>query len=104
MLAATLDLDPLLDKILESLARVVTYDAVAILLKKADPKHNRYTIEITADDKKTEKKDRTMLEPLQFYTGRDRQLYELVVFSMDKNKVTGYISTPKNAPTPAVAK
>ena len=39
-------------------------------------------------------------EPLQFYTGRDRLLYEVVVFSETKNSITGYLSTPKNAPTP----
>jgi hypothetical protein len=39
-----------------------------------------------------------MNEPVQFYTGRDRMLYELVVFNVDKDKVTGYVSTPKNAP------
>jgi hypothetical protein len=39
-------------------------------------------------------------EPLQFYTGRDRMLYELVVFNLEKNKVSGYIATPKTAPVP----
>ncbi|MGC2321881.1 MAG: hypothetical protein WA463_04545 [Terriglobales bacterium] len=52
-----------------------------------------------ADDRTIEKKDRTVYEPLQFYTGRDRLLYELVVFTVAKDKVSGYISTPKNAPT-----
>ena len=32
---------------------------------------------------------------MQFYTGKDRKLYEVVVFGMDKNKVTGYLATPK---------
>ena len=41
-----------------------------------------------------------MNEPLQFYTGRDHLLYEVVVFTADKNNITGYLSTPKNAPTP----
>jgi hypothetical protein len=41
-----------------------------------------------------------MNEPLQFYTGRDKLLYELVVFNIDKDKVSGYISTPKTAPAP----
>ena len=50
--------------------------------------------------KTVEKKDRTVSEPLQFVTGRDRNLYELVVMSVDKDKVTGYLSTPKSAPQP----
>lgn len=68
---------------------------VSLQLKKADPKRGKYTLNVLADDRTIEKKDRTMFEPLQFYTGRDRHLYELVVFTVDKNKVTGYVSTPK---------
>jgi len=37
---------------------------------------------------------------VQFYSGRDRQLFEIVVFGMEKDKVTGYLSTPKGAPVP----
>ena len=40
---------------------------------------------------------------MQFYTGRDHMLYELVVWTVDKNKITGYLSTPKNAPVPITA-
>ena len=66
-----------------------------IELKKTDPKRNRYTIEITADDKKTEKKDRTINESLQFYTSKARQPYELVVNQVQKDLIVGYLSTPK---------
>jgi hypothetical protein len=48
-----------------------------------------------ADDHVIEKKDRGAAEPLQFYTGRNRQLYEVVIFEVEKNKVTGYLSTPR---------
>lgn len=74
---------------------------VSLQLKKTDPKRGRFTLNVIADDRTIEKKDRTVYEPLQFYTGRDRLLYELVVFTVAKDKVAGYISTPKNAPTPA---
>jgi chromosome segregation ATPase len=73
---------------------------VSLELKKADAKHSRYTLEVYADDKKIEKKDRGLNEPIQFYTGKDNYLYELVVNSIDKNQVKGYISTPKSAPAP----
>ncbi len=73
---------------------------VSLQLKKVDPKKSKFTLNVIADDKTIEKKDRTLLEPLQFYTGRDRMLYELVVFSETKNSITGYLSTPKSAPTP----
>jgi hypothetical protein len=73
---------------------------VSLQLKKVDPKKSRFTLNVIADDKTIEKKDKTIGEPLQFYTGRDRLLYEVVVFSANKNSITGYLATPKNAPTP----
>ncbi len=73
---------------------------VSLMLKKVDAKKGKFTLNVIADDRTIEKKDRTVNEPLQFYTGRDHMLYELVVFTADKNSVTGYLSTPKGAPTP----
>jgi hypothetical protein len=73
---------------------------VSLELKKIDAKKSRFTLNVMADDKTIEKKDRTVGEPLQFYTGRDHLLYEVVAFSADKNSITGYLSTPKNAPKP----
>ena len=79
------------------------FSTVALQLKKTDPKRGKYTLDVTADDKTIEKKDRNQSEPVQFYTGRDHMLYELVVWTVDKNKITGYLSTPKNAPVPITA-
>lgn len=76
---------------------------VALQLKKTDPKRGKYTLNVTSDDKTIEKKDRNQSEPVQFYTGRDHMLYELVVWTVDKNKIAGYLSTPKNAPIPVTA-
>jgi multidrug efflux pump subunit AcrA (membrane-fusion protein) len=76
---------------------------VSLQLKKADGKHGKFTMNVTADDKTIEKKDRNIAEPIQFYSGRDHLLFELVVWTVDKNKATGYLSTPKNAPTPVTA-
>jgi chromosome segregation ATPase len=73
---------------------------VSLELKKADVKRSKYTLNVYADDKKIEKKDKNLNEPVQFYTGKDNLLYELVVNSVDKNQVKGYIATPKNAPVP----
>jgi multidrug efflux pump subunit AcrA (membrane-fusion protein) len=73
---------------------------VSLELKKVDAKKSRFTLNVMADDKTIEKKDRTVGEPMQFYTGRDHLLYEVVAFSADKNTITGYLSTPKNAPQP----
>jgi len=79
------------------------FSTVALQLKKTDPKRGKYSLNVTADDKTIEKKDRNQSEPVQFYTGREHMLYELVVWTVDKNKVTGYLSTPKNAPIPVTA-
>jgi hypothetical protein len=68
---------------------------VSIRLKNTDPKKNRYTIELTADDKTTEKKDRGVNEPLQFMTSRAKQPYELVVNDVKKDTIVGYLSIPK---------
>ncbi len=68
---------------------------VAILLKKADAKRNRYTLEVLADDKTTEKKDKTINEPVQFYTAKARQPYEIVVNQVKKDQIVGYLATPK---------
>jgi hypothetical protein len=76
---------------------------VGLQLKKTDVKQGKFTLNVTSDDKTIEKKDRNVSEPIQFYSGRDRMLYELVVWTVDKNKATGYLSTPKNAPTPVSA-
>ena len=70
---------------------------VSLQLKKVDPKRNKYTVNVIADDRTIEKKDRGVAEPLQFYSGRDRQLYEVVIFTTEKNGVTGYLSTPKSS-------
>jgi len=68
---------------------------VSILLKKADPKTNRYTITVIADDKTVEKKDKTVNEPVQFMLAKASQPYELVVNDVKKDLITGYVAAPK---------
>jgi hypothetical protein len=76
---------------------------VSLQLKKTDPKRGKYTLNVTSDDRTIEKQDRNVAEPIQFYSGRDHLLFELVVWTVDKKKATGYLSTPKGAPTPVTA-
>ena len=74
---------------------------VSMELKKTDAKRSRFTLDIFADDRVYEKKDRNVNEPLQFYSGKQPALYEVVVNSINsKNQISGYLSTPKSAPTP----
>jgi len=75
---------------------------VSLQLKKIDAKKGKFTLNVIADDRTIEKRDRTIAEPLQFYSGRDHLLYEVVVFTAQKDSVSGYLSTPKNAPQPGV--
>jgi hypothetical protein len=75
----------------------VRLSTISLQLKKTDPKKSKFTLYVLSDDKKIEKKDRTINEPLQFYASKDRGLYEVVVNSVEKNQISGYLSTPKTA-------
>ena len=68
---------------------------ITLKLKNADPKKNRYTVEVMADDKLTEKKDKNVNEPLQFYSSKAKQPYEIVVNQVQKDLIVGYLATPK---------
>jgi len=71
--------------------------AIQIELKDTNPKKNRYTINVLADDNSFEKKDRSVNEPIFFYTGGTRSALELVVNKVTKTTATGYLSIPKAA-------
>jgi septal ring factor EnvC (AmiA/AmiB activator) len=74
---------------------------VSLELKKSDSKKSSYTLAVYSDDKVYTKKDKSLNEPLQFMSGKDPLLYEIVVNNVSaKNTVTGYLSTPKGAPAP----
>jgi len=68
---------------------------VTLRLRNADTKRNRYTLEVLADDKRVEKKDKTINEPVQVYVAGYRQPYEIVINQVKKDAVVGYLSTPK---------
>lgn len=69
---------------------------ITLLLKKTDPKKNKFTVEVMADDNLTEKRDRNVNEPVQFYTSKAKQPYELVVNKVQKDMIIGYLATPKD--------
>lgn len=68
---------------------------VQLLLVSTDPKKNKYTVRLIADDKTLEKKDKELNEPVQFYLSRASQPYELVVNQISKDLIVGYVSAPK---------
>jgi uncharacterized membrane-anchored protein YhcB (DUF1043 family) len=72
---------------------------VALQLKKTDVKRQKYTVNLVADDRTIEKKDKNVNEPVQFYQQGQRQATEIVVNQIYKDRIVGYISVPKQAGT-----
>lgn len=68
---------------------------ITLMLRKTDPKKNKFTVDVMADDKLTEKKDKNVNEPVQFYTSKAKQPYELVINQVQKDMIVGYLTTPK---------
>ncbi|HSC45958.1 MAG TPA: hypothetical protein VLC94_09010 [Candidatus Acidoferrum sp.] len=71
--------------------------SIQVQLKDTNLKKNQFTIDVLADDKNFEKKNRSVNEPIFFYTGGSRQPMELVVNKVSKTTASGYLSVPKNA-------
>jgi len=69
---------------------------IQVQLKKADTKKQRYDLEMLVDDSRLEKKNQLVNEPVTFLVGRDHLRYELVVYAVDKDRIRGYVSTPKD--------
>jgi hypothetical protein len=70
---------------------------ITLTLKNVDAKKNKYTVDVMADDKLTEKKDKGLNEPVQFYTAKGgRTPYEIVINQVGKDQIVGYLSTPKD--------
>lgn len=69
---------------------------IRLVLTKTDPKKNRFSIKIMADDSALEKKDRVINEPIQFLVGQNRVRYEVVINWVQKNKAGGYLSIPRD--------
>jgi chromosome segregation ATPase len=69
---------------------------IKVKLDRTDEKRNTFTLEIAADDKVVEKRDRTINEPVEFFvSSKPAHPYELVVNEVGKNTVKGYLATPK---------
>jgi chromosome segregation ATPase len=88
---------------LKKSAKRQRFGTVQLELKKTDEKRQRYTINLLADDRTIEKKDKTVFEPVQFYRVGDRQPTEIVVQQIFKDRIVGYVSSPKRQPAAASA-
>ena len=71
---------------------------ISLKLTGTDRKRNRFSVELWADDRKVEKRRKTLLEPVQFYVEGLPIPYELVINKIDNNLITGYLATPKTGP------
>ena len=77
---------------------------VTVELKGVNEKHNQFSAAVTIEDKKFEKKNRAMNEPIFFYTSGTHIPEEIVINKVGKNTISGYLSIPKaNSQTAAAA-
>ena len=74
---------------------------VTVELKGVNEKSNRFTVTMTVEDKRFEKKNRALNEPIFFYTSGARFPEEMVINKVGKNTVSGYVSIPKANAQPA---
>ena len=81
-------------------AKPTLLSTIKLQAKKVDDRKGKYTLIVSSDDRNIEKKDKTLDEPVQFYSGKDPQLFEIVVNNISKNTISGYLSAPKSAPQP----
>jgi len=81
---------------LDKKKKVALVGDVRILLLDVNAKKKSYGVRIVVDDNQLEKKNRTVNEPVQFLVGRTKLRYELVVNDVQKDKIAGYLSTPKD--------
>ena len=68
---------------------------VTVELKGVNEKRNQYSLAMTVEDKRFEKKNRALNEPILFYTSGTHQAEEVVINKVGKDKISGYVSIPK---------
>ena len=68
---------------------------VGIRLRKANTKHDYADLELLVDDSKVSKKHVNVYEPVVFYPADEKTPVEIVINSVTKNHIHGYVSAPK---------
>ncbi len=74
---------------------------VTVELRGTNTKKHQFTLALYADDLRMEKKNRSVNEPIYFYTQGKRAAQELVVNQVGPNRISGYVSAQKGAVTAA---
>ncbi len=68
---------------------------ITVELRGTNPKKNQFSLALVVEDLRVLKRNRSVNEPIFFYTRGTRQPLELVVNQVAKDKVVGYLSIPK---------
>jgi chromosome segregation ATPase len=85
---------------IEKGAKPINIGTIKLSTPMVDEKNNRFTLLIDSDDKRIEKKEKTLNEAITFYSGKDPQLFEVVITGISKKMIAGYLSVPSSAPKP----
>lgn len=75
--------------------------SMTVELKGINAKKNQVNLAMIVEDKRYEKKNRAINEPIFFYTSGTRLPDELVVNKIGKDQISGYVSIPKANSQPA---
>jgi chromosome segregation ATPase len=81
-------------------AAPINLGTIKLSASKVDVKNNKFTLIISSDDKRIEKRDQSLNQAITFYSGKDPQLFEVVVNGISKKMIAGYLSVPNDAPKP----
>ena len=68
---------------------------LTVELKGINEKRSQFTVAMTAEDRRIEKKNRNMNEPIFFYISGTKIPEELVINKLGKDTISGYVSIPK---------
>jgi uncharacterized protein (DUF2141 family) len=68
---------------------------ITVELRGVNQKRNQYSVVMVVEDKRFEKKNRALNEPVFFYTSGTRLPEELVINKVSKDQISGYVSIPK---------
>jgi hypothetical protein len=72
-----------------------TVAGIRIELKKTDVKKSEYNVVLHVDDRLLARKNLTANEPVPLIVGPNHQRYEVVVNSVEHDRIRGYVSVPK---------
>jgi len=68
---------------------------LSLSLRKADTKHQRFDLNLVVDDVQLSKKSVNLYEPIWIHRTDDPQPIQIVINKITKDRVHGYVSSPK---------